>query len=237
MGIKDSFWAFIGKYAKGEAKEPEPQKQAKVMKFGIDVSKYQGDINWAKVAQNSPKVDFAYIKATEGSSLIDRKCRQNALGAKEVGILVGYYHFATLNQEDEKRDAIEEATFFLKTIADFPQNDLPLVLDIESTNPKTNLDQQEVLNYILAFFDTLKAAGKEFALYSYTPFLDQHLPKNHGLGEIPLWVAQYTNRAAPKLPNGWNKWWLWQYLGSAPGFVGRCQGVPTACDLNRVFEG
>lgn len=201
--------------------------------FGIDVSHHQGKINWLQVAtKNVPKVDFAYIKATEGASSKDNKCAINAREAVKNKIPISYYHFATLNREDEAADAKEEAKFFLDSISTLPKNDLPLALDIESMG-KVQLDDGEVLAYIKAFFEVLDQAGKKYVLYSYTPFLNEHLPPNHDLGHIPLWIAAYTNRPTPKLPVGWDKFWLWQYLASAPGFIGRCAGISTACDLNK----
>ncbi|WPS88538.1 glycoside hydrolase family 25 protein [Brevibacillus halotolerans] len=69
---------------------------------GIDVSKWQGEINWNQVASDG--VRYAFIKATEGTSLVDRKLKENAQGANRVGIKVGYYHFAhpDLSAQDKR---------------------------------------------------------------------------------------------------------------------------------------
>jgi GH25 family lysozyme M1 (1,4-beta-N-acetylmuramidase) len=136
-----------------------------------------------------------------------------------------------LNKEDEVPDAIEEAKFFLKTISSLPKSDLPLVLDIESMNPKVDLDPKEVLAYINAFFGHLAINGHEYALYSYTPFLDGNLPLDHNLSDVKLWIAQYNNKPYPRMPRGWTKYWIWQYSGDTGG--GRVTGIPNVVDLNK----
>lgn len=194
--------------------------------FGIDVSHWQGNIDWAKVAQNVPKVDFAIIKTSTGIGSLDPRAVWNANGAKKNGIKVGYYHFCSLNDENELLDATNEAKWFMKVLKSLPTPDLPLVLDFEN-NPLVSLDKGELLTWIKTFFATLVANGyKDYILYSYKPFLDKYLPFTHGLGNIPLWIAQY--RPMLSLPNGWTKHWLWQYSDR-----GRIKGIAGDVDLNK----
>jgi lysozyme len=200
--------------------------------FGIDVSHHNGVIDWAKVATHSPKVDFAIIKASTGVGSSDPKCQFNATQAKKNGIKIGYYHYASLNSKDEVNDAKKEALWFTSVIKNYPIPDLPLVLDLEDDNPKVQLDDGEVLNWVRTFFDTLYHNGyPNYVLYSYTPFLDTHLPLNHDLGDIKLWIAQYTSKPTPRLPKGWDKYWVWQY--SAKGSI---TGIRSDTDLNRTIQ-
>lgn len=194
--------------------------------FGIDVSHWQGQIDWAKVAKNVPKVDFAIIKATTGIGSSDPKVSRNAAEAKKYGIKVGYYHFCSLNDQDEVNDATNEAKWFIKVVKTLPPPDLPLVLDFEHA-PTVALTKLKMVNWIKTFFTTLRTNGyPNYVLYSYKPFLDQHLPPNHGLGDIPLWIAQY--RPTLTLPNGWTKYWLWQYSDK-----GTVQGIIGNVDVNK----
>lgn len=195
--------------------------------FGIDVSHHQGKIDWLTVAKSTPKVDFAYIKASTGIGSQDPRAFYNATEAKRSGIKIGYYHFCSLNDKNEIEDATEEARWFIKVIKNLPSFDMPLVLDIEDNNPNVHLDPNEVVNWIGTFFKTLEASGvKDYAIYSYTSFLDEHLPHNHTFGNIKLWIAQY--RSTLTLPRGWNKSWLWQYSAE-----GRINGISTVVDLNK----
>lgn len=200
--------------------------------FGIDVSHYQGSIDWSLILQNTPKVDFAFIKASTGVGSTDSKFHFNSNEAKKYGLKIGYYHFSSLNNINVQVDAKSEAEWFLQTIKVGPSPDLPLVLDIESEDPRIQLNHDDVLLWIKTFFSTLEANGyKNYAIYSYTSFLDQHLPTTHELGNIPIWIAAYTNRPSPKLPLGWNSYWIWQYSSN-----GHVKGINTNVDLNKSLN-
>jgi len=194
--------------------------------FGIDVSANNGKIDWSKVAKNNQKVDFAYIKASEGVGYMDAQLKTNATNAKANNIKIGYYHFCTLNKPtDVINDATTEAEYFLSCIKDLPAYDMPLVLDIETN--KSLLTKAQVSQYIITFFDILKKKGhKKYVIYSYTPFLNSNLPLNHEFGKIPLWIAAYTTTL--KLPKGWTKEWIWQY-----SCTGSISGIKGNVDLNK----
>ncbi len=197
------------------------------MKNGIDVSHNNGRVNWALVAMNLPKIDFAFIKATEGATAADREFLNNVAGCKAKGILWGAYHFATFNSQDVVADAKAEAAFFIKRVQLAGKPDLPLVLDIES-NKALSLTTDEVNKYVQAFIKELLLAGYQVAIYSSPGFLNSNLPLNHQFGKYPLWVADYTG--AINKVNGWKSYWIHQYTDK-----GKCLGVGTTCDLNRVL--
>ena len=187
---------------------------------GIDVSHHNGQINWQQVAAGNA-ISFVFMKATQGQTYADPMLSTNAAGASKAGLRLGYYHFATLNSANVVADAQAEAAFFLSTIKPLPTPGLPLILDIEANN--NNLPAASVLTWINTFFSGLVAAGNhDYALYSYTPFLNANLPANHRLGSIPLWIAAYVNKPAPVLPKGWTNYWIWQYAnnGTVPGITG-----------------
>ena len=91
---------------------------------GIDVSHYQGNINWRKVA-GSGEVSYVYVKATEGEKLVDATLRQNLIGARQAGLYVGVYHFFRPNVNVQSQ--------FLNFTRNVHPNDMDLIpiVDIE----------------------------------------------------------------------------------------------------------
>lgn len=199
------------------------------MTNGIDVSHHNGVINWKTVAtSNTPKIDFAIMKSSEGASGRDRMFTTNVNGCVLNGIKWSAYHFATWNKKPVERDAEEEANWFLATVRlTGKRPDLPLVLDVETNNP-IPYSKSEMVSYIKTFTDVIKKAGYEVAIYASPGFLNSYLPSNHPFTNIPLWVADCTGAINP-IP-GWTKYWMHQYTEK-----GKVNGVPTLTDLNKVL--
>lgn len=190
---------------------------------GIDVSVYQGEIDWETV---SKQVDFAYIKAGQGINNQDLYLQKNAQEVAKTNLKFGYYHFATLNQQDVFNDAKQEADYFLNQLKDLPKASLSPTLDIELNNT-LNLTPDKVENWIHAFVSSMKNDGYNIILYSYKAFLDTNLPKNHTLGSLPLWIAQYSSNSFPVLPNGFKSYNIWQKSDK-----GKLEGISGFVDLN-----
>lgn len=192
----------------------------------IDISKWQGkDIDFKAVKGDG--VNKVYIKASEGVGSINTFVKIQAEGAKKEGLLIGYYHFASLNNKNVLKDAVDEANYFDSILKTLPKSDLPLVLDIEEN--KSQLIRDEVYNWIKAFFAQLEKLGyTDYVIYSYTPFLNANLPMKHDLGKIRLWIAAYTPTV--KLPKGWDKYWMWQYTSK-----GQVKGIKGNVDLNKEY--
>jgi len=192
--------------------------------FGVDVSHWQPKIDWVKVKKSG--ISFAYMKVSEGVNLIARDAKKQATGAKAVGLPIGYYHFASLNDPNVVADADREAKFFSSLMKDLPKADLMPVLDLEVN--KSNLSPALVQRWISEFLVEMASQGHDkVMLYSYTPFLDENLPNNHIFGNIPLWIAQYRNVEYPKMPKGWTSYTMWQYTQS-----GEVAGIGK-CDVNK----
>lgn len=191
---------------------------------GIDVSQYQGQINWVDVA-NSKLVDFAFIRATIGVSNTDDRLLYNATNAHNNGIKLSYYHVATINDSNVEADARAEALFLIKTIKNLPKPDYPLILDLEAN--KSELPPAKIFAWVSAFFQTLFENSFDYILYSYRWFLDANLPANHGFGNVLLWIASYTTK--PTIPKGWNNYYCWQFTN-----VGRIPGIKTVVDINQM---
>src|SRR5690242_919700 len=92
---------------------------------GIDVSKWQGTVNWKSVQQAG--IAFAFARATYGTSEVDSCFNENWQGMQQAGILRGAYHFF-LAAEDPK----EQAEFFIRTVGSLGANDLAPVIDVEA---------------------------------------------------------------------------------------------------------
>lgn len=198
--------------------------------FGIDVSHHNGIIDWKTAAtKNSPKVDFVYIKCSEGANGKDNMFLKNVKGCKDNNLKWGPYHFATWNLKPVERDAAQEAQFFLSQIQISGKPDMPAILDIES-NVAIPYTKAEMVAYIKTFTDIFKAAGYPIGIYGSPGFLNSYLPSNHPFIDLPLWIADYTGAINP-VP-GWKKVWMHQYTES-----GTINGVPTPgkTDLNKLI--
>lgn len=192
------------------------------MKNGIDVSYAQGHIDWEKV-----KTDFAYLKCNEGINFKDKMVDSNSVGAYKANIPFGYYHFVTLNKTDVVADAKAEAADFVNTMNLLPHYNLIPVLDIEQEN-KLAISPNNIELWIQVFRDEMAKEGHKLMLYSYTPWMNENLPQGHSLGDLPLWIAQYTSHPTPILPFGWNKYAMWQHSSD-----GQIEGITSKVDLNR----
>lgn len=187
---------------------------------GIDVSTYQGNIDWEKV-----KTDFVYIKMSQGIKAHDKRALEYAAGATKYNIPFGYYHFATLNSTDVLGDCSLELADVLAQLKTLPKAPLAFALDVETDEALLAPDQVEL--WIKTFFDGMTAAGFKMILYSGLYYLNSNLGPDHQLGHIPLWIAEYTNGKNPILPRGWKDYAIWQYSST-----GNVLGIAGKVDLN-----
>ncbi|MCL6454389.1 MAG: 1,4-beta-N-acetylmuramidase [Alicyclobacillus sp.] len=188
---------------------------------GIDVSAYQGTINWSQVRASG--ISFAFIKATEGTSLTDSLFATNYAQAKAAGVLRGAYHFARPGASA----AAAQAQYFLHVLeAAGGAVELPPVLDVEDAG---GLNQSELVSWITEWMDAVQTAtGVQPLLYTYPSFAETYLTS--ALAKYPLWIASYGVNA-PANVNGWTEWTFWQYSDT-----GTVQGVTGSVDLD-VYNG
>lgn len=189
---------------------------------GIDVSSYQGTIDWTKV-----KTDFVYIKLSQGVRSHDPRVNEYANGAHQAGIKFGYYHFSTVNSTDVIADASAEVIDVIAHLKTLPSPTLAFVLDIETN--EIELTQEQIQLWINTFITGMEHHGYKVILYSGLSWLNTNLPQNHNLGNVPLWLAEYTKAANPILPRGWKDYTIWQY--SSEGHV---MGIQGKVDLNHA---
>lgn len=181
----------------------------------IDVSMYQGTIDWAKVAKSG--VRAAYLKATEGVHWNDPRFQENRKAANAHGIRVGAYHFADLY------DGGIEARHFLKTIAAVGPRDLKPVLDLESNLKR--LPASALRQFVHAFNAVVhERTGVWPMFYSYASFAESiNFPKPVGNG---LWIAAYGRNDGleypVRVPKPWRSYVAHQFTsrGKVPGIKG-----------------
>ncbi len=194
------------------------------MGIAIDISKWNGKVDFAGVKANNPKVDLVIIKASEGSGIEDKQFVRNASECIMNGLQWGAYHFATWNSQDVSRDATNEAYFFIKTVRKIGKPVI-MVLDVETNETKLPITAKQLESYCSIFLSILEREKYEVAIYM-SPGFSWFLPKGHKLGKYRLWVADYSGAINPV--NGWQKPWLHQYTDQ-----GSCAGVKGFCDLNK----
>ncbi len=191
---------------------------------GIDVSRWQGTIDWSAVA--GAGVRFAFLKATEGADYLDPKFRENWIGAGRAGVLRGAYHFMFWC-----RSAAEQAAWFRKNVPAEPSA-LPPVLDVEwNGNPKTcpqKVSRQQALAMIRDMAVAMEAhTGKKPIIYTSIDFFDDNnLVTYRG---YPYWLRSVAGH--PRQKYGSHPFTFWQYTGT-----GIVPGVTGDADIN-VFNG
>jgi GH25 family lysozyme M1 (1,4-beta-N-acetylmuramidase) len=189
---------------------------------GIDVSNWNGAINWTKVAHAGYR--FTFAKATEGTSYNDKTYTANRNGSETAGLVFGAYHFARPTGKSlagATASAIKQANHFLAVAGPQP-GELPPVLDLEVTG---NLAKQRLLAWTLAWLGQIGArTGVEPFLYTSPLFWKGHLGDSTAAAAAGtgLWIAHWTAKSAPLVPaQNWNgtgwKFWQWTNCVAVPG--------------------
>lgn len=192
---------------------------------GIDVSVYQGRVDWRRVKQDG--VSFAFIKATEGATLLDSRLVENRRNARANGIPCGYYHF--FRPRSSLQGQIDN---FVNAIGKLYPGDLPPVLDLEVPDQWREFSVGERNRMVKAWVDGVKAKlGADPIIYCSAYFPDDILGNAQWLENYPLWVAHYTRAGSPRVPQPWDFWTFWQFTDT-----GRVQGIAGDVDVN-FFNG
>ena len=204
----------------------------KGLQNGIDVSKWQGKIDWQKVKKAG--IDFAIIRigyrAENGQLYRDSNADYNIQQAQNAGILVGVYFFSTAVNQNE---AIEEAELTVSAIKGY-QISYPVVYDCEGfkndSSRMHSLAAEQRTQNALAFLDTIKKSGYDGMFYGSKSDLIDNTAFN--ISEIEekykIWVAQYKNPPYPQsqAPDYNGRYDMWQYTNK-----GVVSGVEGNCDM------
>ena len=201
----------------GDAEYPEGYEI-----HGIDISHYQGKIDWEQLKNAMIKgcpVRFVIIKSTEGSSRLDENFRENFNQARDFGFIRGVYHFWS-----NKSTAREQAYYFLDQVH-LTDGDLPPVLDIEHKPADKSVEdfQRDVLTWLHI------VEGKYHVkpiIYTYYKFKEQYLSAPV-FEDYPYWIAHYyVDKVQYK-----GKWKFWQHTD-----VGKLPGIKGYVDFN-IYNG
>ncbi|GAA1803285.1 hypothetical protein GCM10009835_22740 [Planosporangium flavigriseum] len=193
---------------------------------GIDVSSWQGNVDWNQVAAAGAK--FAYVKATEGTSYVNPYFNSQYNGAKSAGLYVGAYVFA----RPDSPDSVAQADFFIDhSQFAYDGKTLPLMLDLEwpyknsagnyvAPYPCWGLSPSAMVSWIRSFVTRIwQRTGKQTLIYTNTNWWNPCTGSNSSFGDQLLFIAHYSSTPPSTLPAGWPRWTIWQYSssGSLPG--------------------
>ena len=197
---------------------------------GIDISHWQGDIDWTQV--RAAGKEFAFMKASEDIDFVDTTYGLNRARAKAAGFVIGAYHFA--QPDPLPGDAVAEADHFLDT-AGIADGDLPPVLDLERTG---GLTPGALRNWVTAYLERIRErTGVRGVIYTSPNFWANNMASTDWFatnGYRVVWVAHWTTAPAPTVPaSDWAGfgWTFWQYTSS-----GTVAGITGRVDLDR-FDG
>ena len=186
---------------------------------GVDVSHYDGSIDWTQVA--TAGISFGYAKATEGTTFIDPSFQTNFAAMKAAGVKRGAYLFFR-----PRADPTAQVNFFLSTLLKngFTSGDLIPVIDVEVTD---GLSSAVLASNLQMAANTIQAAlGVSPVIYSSAVFWNGSVGST-AFGGDPLWVANWAVNC-PNIPLGWSTWTLWQYADN-----GTVSGIPSSVDLDQ----
>ncbi|MDY0061300.1 MAG: GH25 family lysozyme [Myxococcota bacterium] len=187
---------------------------------GIDVSHWQGDIDWEQVA--GAGIVYAFIRVSDGTGTRDREFAYNWAEAQRVGILRGAYQFFRPAQ-----DARAQAELFLEIMGDLEEGDLPPVIDVEDTG---GLGGAAIAAKIATWIEIVEArTGLPPIIYSGLYFWKDNVG-SAAFVDYPLWLAQYRD-GCPTPPAPWTRWTFWQNSSS-----GRVAGIGGDVDTD-IFNG
>lgn len=189
---------------------------------GIDVSHHNGEINWKKVKkmrfEENLKIEFAFLKATEGITHADRQFERNWEHARKLGMKRGAYHFYIA-----WREPVGQARNFINSVK-LEKGDFVPVLDIEQNSLKPD---EQIIREIGVWLEMVENHyGAKPIIYTNPNFYKKFIKGN--FDEYPLWIADYSKES---LKGYGSKLWFWQH--NKNGWV---EGIKGTVDFN-VFLG
>lgn len=184
---------------------------------GIDVSKWQGDIDWTRVAHSG--ISFTMIRAWHTFPTFadskDTYFEKNYANARANGLKVGCYAYSKAVTVEE---AVWEAKNVLKVLKNRPM-DYPVVMDLEDAGVLAVTDNRTRTDMVLAFKQTIEKAGYRFALYANTDWMT-HYVDNERLSKEDIWIARYRPEGHEYQGEGNVVMWQYSQTGSVDGVNG-----------------
>lgn len=190
-------------------------------KRGIDVSKWNGSIDWNAVKNSGIEyviIRCGYRGSSAGSLIEDPKYVTNIKGAINAGLKVGVYFFTQAISEAE---AVEEASMVLEQVKNYKLT-YPIFLDVEASGGRADkIDKATRTAVCKAFCETIQSAGYTAGIYANKNWLEEKIDAN-ALGRYKIWLAQYASA-----PTYGGRYDMWQYRST-----GRVSGISGDVDMN-----
>ncbi|CAO3568779.1 unnamed protein product [Mortierella alpina] len=178
---------------------------------GIDVSHWQGNVNWGSVKTNG--IAFAYIKATESTNYIDPNFNANYVGATNAGLIRGGYHFA----RPDASSGAAQANYFVAHGGGWSPDGITLPGAIDLEGGCSGLSQVAMTAWIRDFSNTYHArTGRYPVIYTTTQWWKTCTGNASGFqNDNPLWIARWASSVG-ELPAGYGYHSFWQYADRGP---------------------
>jgi len=201
---------------------------------GIDVSYYQGTINWDRVA--AAGVRFAIIRTGDGY-FEDPQFERNWSEARRVGIYRGAYHYFRPDKSPE-----DQADIVVSKLGRLGAGDLPPVIDLENESLYSGYTLSQKLDKVRRFINRVESGtGRQVMIYTGKYFWQDAFNSSNAFVDHPLWIPQY-GPTCPDLPTPWTDWLFFQTSdrGTVPGISGNVDldlFNGDMADLERVANG
>jgi lysozyme len=206
------FLAMVSVTAAADPCDPERQLP------GIDVSSYQGEIDWKRV--KAAGVIFAFARVSDGLAVVDQRFADNYAAMKRAGLRRGAYQYFRASA-----DPRAQADLLLGAVRPLGLPDLPLVADVETAD---GMPPEEVRARLAQWLARVEHRTRRRPIVYTSPSMGEVLGGQ--FAAHPLWVAHYEVDC-PTVPLGWERWTFWQHSSD-----GRVAGVSGPVDLN-LFAG
>ena len=191
---------------------------------GVDVSSYQENVDFSKLKDQH--IDFAYIKATEGDTHVDKSFNEKWKAAKEAGVLAGAYHFFSY-----KNSGASQAENFIKTVGELDDRLIPAVdMELSAEEVQNPPEKEVVVRGLKAFLAIVEEEyGVKPLIYAQKDYWDKYLAED--FSSYPRWMR---NVFYPISIDVGDDWVVWQYCdrGVLEGYSGE-----KYIDLNAVNTG
>jgi len=188
--------------------------------YGIDISRYQGEIDWKNVKKwEDHKIEFVYIKATEGATLVDNTYRTNLEGAKENNLLVGSYHFFRANTPAK----LQYQNF--TSVVDRAEQDIIPIIDVEVMDGCSSKEFHKNFSTFLKLLEN--HFGKKPMIYTSNSFYNKHIALRYK--GYRYFIGRYSTYK-PFLADG-HDWTIWQFTET-----GKVNGISKNVDIDIMNE-
>jgi GH25 family lysozyme M1 (1,4-beta-N-acetylmuramidase) len=188
---------------------------------GVDVSSWQGHIDWSAVAHAG--IRYAIVRIGDGT-YHDPDFATNWSGAHRAGLIRGAYQYF-----EPRTDALVQANLVVTAVGRLGAGDLPVTLDVEKPSP--GVSPSAYAAAIRRWVDRVyQGTGRHPIIYTGRYYWDPYVASS-AFNTLPLWHAQYTSASCPNINDRWHTWTFWQYTSS-----GRVAGISGNVDRDR-FNG